>query len=117
MTYWKCKECGRIWLEEVPLNYERCPFCEASPNFERVANPSKTDLPDQKEILRYLSNHGGSSTNDEMYREKLGDVGRGWDTIQKLKKLADEGKVRREIQHIFQGGRCVRTIIRWSSVS
>ena len=111
MRYLRCAECGRTWREEVPLNYGGCPFCGARADFEVGRGE---DLPREKDILKYLADRRGTASNDEMYRERFGDVGRGWDTILRLKKLADEGKVGREIQHVFQGGRCVRTIIRWT---
>ena len=35
-----------------------------------------------------------------MYREGYGDVERGWDTVGKLRELADEGKLKLEITHV-----------------
>ena len=62
--------------------------------------PTKSKLPTEEEILEYIRRKGGEVTNDEMYAEKFGDVGRGHDMISKLKALADEGKLRLDIEHM-----------------
>jgi hypothetical protein len=83
---------------------------------------TKPKPPTEEEILEYIRRKGGEVTNDEMCAEGFGDVGRGHDTISKLRALADEGKLRLEIEHMRDtaptGGNPfairVSTVIRWS---
>jgi len=53
-------------------------------------------------------------TNDEMYKEGFGDVERSWDTISKLRELADEGKLELVTGRLYdERGHPVKTIIVW----
>ena len=80
-------------------------------------------LPTKEEVYEFVKRRG-SVTNDQMYQEGYGDVGRGWDTIGKLRNLMDEGKLRLEIREIpserVRDGIVVRGVekitITWSSI-
>jgi len=60
---------------------------------------TKPRLPTEAEILEYIRSCGGSVTNARMYAERFGDVGVGYDTVSRLRRLADEGKLELEIVH------------------
>ena len=76
-----------------------------------------------KEIYQFVKQRG-SVDNDTMYQEGYGDVGRGWDTVGKLRDLADEGKLKLEITHVPACASVMaltirgieKTVIRWSAV-
>ena len=79
-------------------------------------------LPTEEEVYEFVKRRG-SVTNDQMYQEGYGDVGRGHDTVSKLRKLADEGKLKLNIRevmrdHVLPGGVGYRSpekiIITWS---
>ena len=80
------------------------------------------EVPTKEEILRFVRERG-SVDNDTMHREGYGDVGRGWDTVGKLRELADEGKLEFEITHVpserIRHGVTIRgiekTVITWSA--
>jgi len=61
----------------------------------------ESKLPTEKEILEYIARKGGEVTNDEMYRERFGDVERDGKTVALMREMADFGILELKIEHNF----------------